>query len=418
MNKELGLANLKLFEAMQPDASVVRAIRALESGKLDSALRAFKALDTLKLNPVWLQRLKVFESSLLDPTRMSHFKALETRKIDPTLMTTFKALDRAKLEPALTRSFKAYEAIKLDPVWMKSLNAIDAFKANSTWARTIEALGTAKLTPILSRYAQVLEPLKLNPSLMRALETPLPSGLRMDKLHDLVKTWQTSNPLTEIEEVMDALSSEELVDGVSSLSTQSAPGTIGQSIAIEGDGYASTISTINIAEVQAIVDRVVDRAADQSSERLTPLIASIADELRSMKSSPLKTFFLTVIFPILLTAIFSILNPVADYYVKRALEDRSHPTTPREVKKNVRKNAPLYAESRDDLKPYRVISRRELTTHSHASSSSPAVANLQLGQVVVLLEKRKDWSRVAWRADDDSSALQGWVFTRYATRIV
>jgi len=146
-------------------------------------------------------------------------------------------------------------------------------------------------------------------------------------------------------------------------------------------------------------------------------VTAIANEVASIKSSRLKEIFLTLIYPLLIAAIFAVLNPIADYYVKNYLENRSNSISPREVKKNVRKSVPSYVDNRSDLKPYRFVSRQELEVHTHPSSGSPTLGNLDLGQIVVLLEKRKAWSLVAWSSDAEYSNLQGWVFTRYVSKI-
>ncbi|AYZ96724.1 SH3 domain-containing protein [Burkholderia dolosa] len=72
----------------------------------------------------------------------------------------------------------------------------------------------------------------------------------------------------------------------------------------------------------------------------------------------------------------------------------------------------------EQLQSFRFVLKEELEVHTHPSSKSPAVGNLALGQVVMLLERQKAWSSVAWTADDESPAVHGWVYSRYVSKIV
>ncbi len=354
--------------------------------------------------------MEIFDASRLNLARMPSFDALDKLRLSQTYVDSLKMIDTTMLQVPSARLAKALESIKFDSMLTRSLKAIEGLASIPSFG----GLKSYQLDPVWSRSVKALAALQLAPSL---LPPSILDGLHLGKVHDLVGTWHASNPFDEIKDVMDALRSGGLADAALNLSEHSTF----QNEDIEtsfrtGRSVSENAETVSISDVQAIVDRVINEATDQSTARLTPLIVAIANEVSAMRNSRLKEIFLAVIVPILITAVFAILNPIADFYVKRALETPNS-TSPREIKKSIRKRAPLHVDSRDELEPYRFVSHRALKVHTHASSQSPTIGYLNLGQVVILLEKRKAWSLVAWRSNEDSPSFRGWVFTRYVNKI-
>ncbi|MFP3555686.1 hypothetical protein SB861_33980 [Paraburkholderia sp. SIMBA_049] len=435
MGKELGLTNHNWLGALKMDQSITQAAKVLESIKIDSALtRSFKAMDAMKIGPAWARVNAAAEALKMDSGLARSMKALGIMKHDPAWARVNAAAEALKMDSGLARSMKAFDIMKHDPAWARvnattealkmdsglarSMKALDIMKHDPAWARVNAAAEAFKIDSELARAMKAIETIKLDWTLMKSLEIAIPNELQMSRLQQIVNKWQNSNPLGEVGRVADTLTSEGLLDAVSNCSQTSTSHNSVSDVRRVSDRTPATNSAISVADVQAMIDRVVDRATDKATESLTPLVVAIADEMRAMNGSPLKQILLVYILPILFIALSSLISPIADYYIKGVLESRSHPTTPREVKKNVRKNVPLYADNANDLKPFRIVSRRELAVHSHPSSRSPAFADVYLGDAVVLLEKRKDWSWIAWSTDEDSPARQGWVFTRYVTKIV
>lgn len=391
-------AGAKILAAMELSASLTKTFRAIEAVSRPPALQvSLKALGVLRPTLDWSKQ----------------FKALELEKLTKLHRSSTLGL----LSTEALRASTAIEAIT-KPVWMDGLKAVELGKTVSNWASASRAIETTKFESVFPRYAEALEALTRNSTLMKAMETPTPSGLRVDRLHELLRNWQTADPMSDIGEAVEALSSDELIGAMTDWAEQSAPkgdaaaegGAMGRSVPSHG--------SVSLDDVQAIVDRVVNSAMDRAEGQVATLIASITEEVRSLKSGSLKAAFLTYILPILIAAVFAILNPIADYYVKGALEDRAHRSAPREVKKKIRRSVAIQAERRDDLRPYRIVSRRELSARANPSSRSGQVTTLELGQAVLVLRQQKDWSLVAWEPTENSPAAEGWVFTRYVTKIV
>ncbi|WP_321965237.1 hypothetical protein [Paraburkholderia sp. J7] len=293
-------------------------------------------------------------------------------------------------------------------------------RAGDGWGNELHELGVVNstdalegfLTGRLERFARQIQAIEWDtgslaakrPRVVEVLNDAARGG-DSDKFADLLKAWRNANPIAELDEVVDAMSADGLVQSVSAVGKAGGPA-------------AAPMTTADIVDVQAIVDRAVDRATEQAEAKLAPFVKAITEEIESLKDSRLRTFVVLLVIPVLIAAVFAIINPIGDYYVKKWLEDNPSPTTPREFKQKVRKNTLAYGSDRSDLQQFRFVSKIDLVAHTHPSSGSPTLGKLPLGQVVVLLDRRKAWSSVAWTVDDVSPPVQGWVYSRYVTKIV
>lgn len=168
---------------------------------------------------------------------------------------------------------------------------------------------------------------------------------------------------------------------------------------------------LNKSELQELLNAVVEKALARSDSRLERFVATLVDEIRSLRN-PLHEKLLTwVVFPILVTLLFSIVNPVADYYVKEALAKNE-----RLAKKEIKTQIQLTVASSPAIDSFRFISRRVLSVHQNPRARSPIIGTLSLGKPVLLVEKQKDWSLVAWTSEDGTVSLKGWVYSRYLAK--
>ncbi|TDN63947.1 SH3 domain-containing protein [Paraburkholderia sp. BL10I2N1] len=406
-----------------------------------SIMQSVKGIDAMQ-TASWAQQLKVIDALKLEPSMTSSFKAMEALKADTGLLQQIKSLQasfdnglgqqiralQASFDNGLGQQIRALQASfdnglgqqirtlqasfdtgreqqiraiqdTLVTGWAKHHKAIEA-ALNPAWARQLSAIDAFRLEPSFVASAKAFESAYADMHVNKWLQ-----DLQTDKFTDLLRTWKAANPITELSEVVEAMRSNGLVESATRLIATNPPAPV-------------SMTAGDIADVQAIVDRAIDRAAQQAEARMAPFVKTIVDEIQSMKDSRLKAFVVLFIVPVLISAIYMILNPVADFYIKRALEEHSRTASPREVKQNVRKKAVIYAADREQLQSFRFVLKEELEVHTHPSSKSPAVGNLALGQVVMLLERQKAWSSVAWTADDESPAVHGWVYSRYVSKIV
>ncbi|WP_175694124.1 SH3 domain-containing protein [Burkholderia ambifaria] len=382
---------LKVIDALKFEPSVISSFKAVHALKADIGFaHQIKALQASFDNGVGRQ-IKALQASL-DNGVGRQIKALQA-SLDNGVGQQIKAL-QASFDTGVGQQIKALQA-SFDTGMGQQIKALQA-SFDTGWQRQIGAL---RLEPAFGASVKAFESAYANLHVTKRLQ-----DLETDKFTDLLRTWRGANPIVELGEVVEAMSSNGLVESATRLIATNPPAPV-------------SMTARDIADVQAIVDRAIDRAAQQAEARMAPFVKTIVDEIESMKDSRLKAFVVLFIVPVLIGAIYMILNPVADFYVKRALEEHYRPTSPREVKQNVRKNTLIYAADREQLQSFRFVLKGALEVHTHPSSKSPAVGNLALGQVVMLLERQKAWSSVVWTVDDESPVVHGWVYSRYVSKI-
>ncbi|MBV1774531.1 SH3 domain-containing protein [Burkholderiaceae bacterium DAT-1] len=177
-------------------------------------------------------------------------------------------------------------------------------------------------------------------------------------------------------------------------------------------GPDNTISlgsaTFSCAEIQRIADEIADKIFSDSSERIEQVLERLIAEVKALKSPVLEKILTLFVFPIIMTFAFSFINSGVDYYVKNYLT-----APPREVEKKIKKHVISEVEDRAVLEKFRLVSGKAINVRLNPSANSPVVGQFQLGQVVALMEKRGDWSLVAWSDDGGGVVVRGWVFSRY-----
>jgi hypothetical protein len=177
------------------------------------------------------------------------------------------------------------------------------------------------------------------------------------------------------------------------------------------DAVGDAPETVNQSELQELLEAVVEKALAHSDSRLERFIATLVDEIRSLRN-PLHEKLLTwVVFPILVALLFAVVNPVADYYVKEALAENE-----RKAKKEIRAQVQATLPPSPTIDSFRFVSRKSLSVHQNPRAKSPIVGTLTLGKAVLLVEKQKDWSLVAWSSEDGKVNVQGWVYSRYLAK--
>ena len=174
-----------------------------------------------------------------------------------------------------------------------------------------------------------------------------------------------------------------------------------------------TARTTDQAQLQELLDTVVEKALARSDTQLETFVATLVDEIRSLRSPIHEKLLTWIVFPILVALLFAVVNPVADYYVKEALAESE-----RKAKKEIKAQVQATVAPSPALDSFRFISRRSLLVHQNPRSKSPVIGTLTLGKAVLLVEKQKDCSLVVWTSDDGKVRIQGWVYSRYLAKFM
>jgi len=84
--------------------------------------------------------------------------------------------------------------------------------------------------------------------------------------------------------------------------------------------------------------------------------------------------------------------------------------------KQVRKEYKDKKYTFEELKPFRMVSASQLPVRQTNTRNTKAVDMLHFGQVVRVIEKRRNWSLVAYQKED-GEVIKGWVLTRYLEKL-
>jgi len=67
----------------------------------------------------------------------------------------------------------------------------------------------------------------------------------------------------------------------------------------------------------------------------------------------------------------------------------------------------------ETLAAFRYVSADILNVRQINKNNSKLIGYLYFAQVVVVLEKQKNWTRVKWVDETGENSIEGWVFSRY-----
>lgn len=314
-----------------------------------------------------------------------------------------------QLHDPMKEAREAMKALQLQDPMKEYREAMKAIQLHDPMKEVREAIKAFQRQDPLKEYREAMKEIQLHDP--------------MKEIRDAMKALQLQDPLKEYREAMKATQSSirTISDGLKALGIEDILKTISQQewplahasvdggITVNADHSVTLDSaTLSSSEIQQIANEIADRTFNQSYERIEHVIATLVAEIRALKNPPLEKLLSLLVYPIVVALIFSIVNPIMDFYVKESLGAEK-----REVEKKIKKYVLASTKDSAALDSYRLVSRKVLDVRANPSATSPPIGRLCFGQVVLLIEKRKDWSLVAWSDDETEVAIQGWVFSRY-----
>jgi hypothetical protein len=180
----------------------------------------------------------------------------------------------------------------------------------------------------------------------------------------------------------------------------------------EGPNSPSKQSALHQAEAAEFIAVAADGVARSGSisAAATVLIEAAGTTARSGAIHERIIQGLWFLFAIVLTAF---VNSVLDFEIKRRLEKAQSPQEEHKIAKQAARQA---TKDETDASRFRYVSKGTLTVRRSASATAPVIGSLHFPQVVEVIERRPDFTLVAWRGDDGESEVRGWVFSRYLKR--
>lgn len=343
---------------------------------------------------------------LRDPMKeyQEAMKALELRDPMKEYREAMKALE---LRDPMKEYREALASIKLRDPLLEAREAMKALQLRDPMREYREALASIQFGDPLREARDAINALQLHDP-MKAYRESLAAIQLRDPLREVMKAWKNHDPAAEYRNSLSAAR-----DALKSLGIGSIPDAVAKYDALAGhvgiDQENSLVvdgRTIRHEEIQSLVNEITNKALDTSVVRIEQALAVIVSELKALQSSPLQRAMTLLFLPILIALIMAVVNPIADYYIKESLGARKTEAT-------VKKEILSAVEDRAALEPFRLIIGKSLNVRVNPSAQSPIIGKLHVGQVVRLIEKRKDWSRVVWADDELGTVIQGWVFSRY-----
>lgn len=176
--------------------------------------------------------------------------------------------------------------------------------------------------------------------------------------------------------------------------------------------YAGDAEDDESAQIETVLSaaRTISLTVENSLT-LQEVVTQLVTAIQGTKDTTQQRILATII------RLFQILfllaaTSVVDFQVKEWLLNRQKVGT---TVSQVRNEA---AASIGDLRllgEYRFITAKTTQVRVGPGTLTPVLGALAFGQVVYVIEKRKDFSLVKWTSPDESVQLRGWVYSRYLT---
>jgi len=184
-------------------------------------------------------------------------------------------------------------------------------------------------------------------------------------------------------------------------------------IQLHSDGSVSLSAyTMTQVEITDIIGNIINEAFEKYDNKLNEVTDSILKEVNSIKEPRkikiINLFIISILFPIVL----QFLSPFINIYVGNIISKN---------KKFFRKyiSNQLITQIDDDqrLNYLRIITANNIEVRSKASCKSKFITRLKFGEIVLVVNKKRDWSFIQKFNDDGDIIIQGWVFSRYLKKL-
>lgn len=223
------------------------------------------------------------------------------------------------------------------------------------------------------------------------------------------------NPVEEaIEKIKDSMQlnlsdifkiSSELNDFYKSLPDVEIVSQDNQTIAYDGKTY-------DISEINSVVEESLEAAGFFSEKRLSQkIVYNLITILRKFKDVALQKVVWIII--------GCIISRMFDYSLDVTLGNISNVLSKPQkaaISKFIQKEIPKTIGDKTVLTNLRFVNKDFLDVRVINYERSKLLWTLCLGDVVRVIQKKKNWTLIQWKDDENDLMITGWVFTRYLTK--
>ena len=226
-------------------------------------------------------------------------------------------------------------------------------------------------------------------------------GDQFGKLHQQIK---------ELQSTINADSFENLIKEVQAINSQAGITQFGIEPLVNPNGTLSfSNDSVSLTSLQDVVEKVISNAVQDQSENIVQAFERLTTEVKSLKDTKTQKILIQLILPIVMYIILACFNPYADYHVKNYLNK----TEKKQISKQINKAVVNHVHSREILEAFRYISADVLNVRQSKKINGKLLGYLYFGQLVEVMEKQKNWTKVKWVDETGENSIEGWVFTRY-----
>ncbi len=183
-----------------------------------------------------------------------------------------------------------------------------------------------------------------------------------------------------------------------------------------GPDEASVVEDLrgSVEDASAAAEQLQGIVADAAHEySLKDAAEHIVRAIEATQEPFRKKVLYFMVLPMLFVLLGAVINPFADFHIKKSLESSSPQGDTKAVKHAAR-------EAVGDLQvvsEFRFVSSKApLSVRFRASARSPVLGSLRFGQAVRVLKQERDFTLIVWVDRANQLEIQGWVFSRYLKR--
>jgi hypothetical protein len=241
-------------------------------------------------------------------------------------------------------------------------------------------------------------------------------GMRemLERMNTAARLAQLNDPMKGIRESLERMKAINLDGILGHISKQGWPmayEAAATEIAISGDNTITIDATVlSCDEIRSVANEIADKVFGKV-ENLEEAVGEVVAAIQALRNPPLQKILTWFVFPLIVGLLLAIVKPFTDFYIEEHLAPNR-----RQIQK-IQKHVIDSVGGGQHLDAFRLVSTAVLNVRSKPSNKAAILGKLRFGQVVVLVEKHKSWSLVAWSDDENGLQLQGWVFSRYLEKI-
>lgn len=171
--------------------------------------------------------------------------------------------------------------------------------------------------------------------------------------------------------------------------------------------------TVALEVLQEAAIDLFNSASGGTSDAIEVRLDRIIEKVDQPKDPFLNRLLQWLVYPLMVGIALSVVNPVADYYIKRHLSAGERKEVVKEVSRSLL-SAPI---EKTVLSTLKIVSTEKLNVRSGGAMSFPVIGSLYIGDIVEVKDRGRKWSLVEWRDAEEGAIIRGWVYSRHLKAI-